>query len=64
VEALVSLPDGLAMVVGLARVAGGAEPVADHEHDEFAWWPAEIERWPAEADSRLRRMAAFLAAGS
>lgn len=63
VEALVSLPDGLAMVVGMALVSGGAEPVADHEHDEFAWWPAEIERWPAEADARLRRMAAFLAAG-
>ena len=21
----------------------------DHEHDEFAWWPREIDEWPAEA---------------
>jgi ADP-ribose pyrophosphatase YjhB (NUDIX family) len=62
VEALVALPDGLAMVVGLALVAEGAEPVADSEHDEYAWWPAEVERWPAEADARLRRMGAYLAA--
>jgi hypothetical protein len=36
--------------------------VPDHEHDEFAWWPADIERWPAEADEPLRRMAGLLSA--
>src|SRR4051794_10785102 len=60
VEALISLPTGLAMLVGLATVPAGAEPVADEEHDEYAWWPAELDEWPPEADERLRRMAGFL----
>jgi 8-oxo-dGTP diphosphatase len=62
VEALVGLPAGLVALVGLATVAAGAEPVPDAEHDEFAWWPADVERWPGEADARLRRMATLLAA--
>jgi 8-oxo-dGTP diphosphatase len=33
----------------------------DHEHDEFAWWPAEIEQWPQEADEPLRRIGTLLA---
>jgi 8-oxo-dGTP diphosphatase len=60
VEALVGLPDGMAMLVGLATVADGADPVPDHEHDEWAWWPADVERWPAEADPRLRMMGRLL----
>lgn len=61
VEALVGLPSGLAMLVGVATVPAGAEPVPDTEHDEFAWWPADIERWPEEADARLRLMGSLLA---
>ncbi len=61
VEALVALPNGLAMLVGIATVDDGAEPVPDEEHDEFAWWPADVGAWPAEADERLRRMARLLA---
>jgi 8-oxo-dGTP pyrophosphatase MutT (NUDIX family) len=64
VEALVLLPSGLVALVGLATVASGSEPVADAEHDEFAWWPADVANWPEEADERLRRMAAFLAVRS
>ncbi|HEY1276818.1 MAG TPA: NUDIX hydrolase [Thermoleophilaceae bacterium] len=60
VEALLGLPDGLAMIVGVATVADAAEPVADHEHDRFAWWPAAIDCWPEEADPRLCRMARLL----
>jgi ADP-ribose pyrophosphatase YjhB (NUDIX family) len=60
VEALVGLPDGMAMLVGMATVADGSDPVPDHEHDEWAWWPADVERWPAEADPRLRLMARLL----
>jgi 8-oxo-dGTP diphosphatase len=60
VEALVALPDGMAMLVGLARVPEGCEPVPDDEHDEWAWWPADMERWPVEADPRLRLMARLL----
>ncbi|GAC1316464.1 MAG: hypothetical protein NVSMB25_02230 [Thermoleophilaceae bacterium] len=62
VEALVGLPSGLVALVGLATVPSEAEPVADAEHDEFAWWPAEVSRWPPESDERLRRMATYLAA--
>jgi ADP-ribose pyrophosphatase YjhB (NUDIX family) len=61
VEALLGLPNGVAMVVGLATVPQGAEPVPDHEHDEWAWWPADVDGWPDEADERLKLMAALLA---
>jgi 8-oxo-dGTP diphosphatase len=64
VQALVALPTGLVALIGLATVADEAEPVADAEHDEFAWWPADIASWPDEADERLRRMAGFLAAAA
>ena len=64
VEALVSLPSGLVALVGLATVAAGAEPVPDAEHDEYAWWPPDPERWPDEADARLRRMATLLASAT
>jgi 8-oxo-dGTP diphosphatase len=60
VEALVGLPDGMAMLVGLATVADGSDPVPDEEHDEWAWWPADVERWPAEADERLKTMGRLL----
>jgi len=61
VEALIRLPSGLAMLVGLATVASDADPVPDDEHDEFAWWPAKVSTWPQEADMRLRLMANLLA---
>lgn len=61
VEALARLPTGLTVLVGLAWMPDGAEPVPDAEHDAWAWWPSEIERWPAEADAPLRRMATLLA---
>ena len=62
VEALVCLPQQLVMLLGLARLADGAQVVPDEEHDEFAWWPAEVADWPAEADEPLRAMATMLAA--
>jgi len=61
VEALVSLPNRLAMLVGLAWLPAGAEVTADDEHDEHAWWPADPEAWPEDADPSLRRMASILA---
>jgi 8-oxo-dGTP diphosphatase len=54
VEALAKTPNGLVFLVGLARLAAGAEVNADDEHDAHAWWPAEVDRWPAEADEQLR----------
>jgi ADP-ribose pyrophosphatase YjhB (NUDIX family) len=61
-EALVRIPSGLILFVGVAWLPAGAEVTPDHEHDAFAWWPAEVERWPDEADAPLRAMAALLAA--
>lgn len=60
VEALVHLPTGLHLLVGMARLAPAAEPVPDDEHDEWAWWPADVTAWPDEAHEPLRRMAQLL----
>jgi 8-oxo-dGTP diphosphatase len=60
VEALVALPNGLTMLVGLATVADGATPAPDDEHDAWTWWPADVDAWPAEADERLKTMARLL----
>jgi 8-oxo-dGTP diphosphatase len=61
IEALVLLPSELALLVGQAWLPSGANVSPDHEHDEFAWWPPDVEQWPAEADEPLRRMGALLA---
>jgi 8-oxo-dGTP diphosphatase len=60
-EALVRLPHQLVMFVGQAWLPDGAEVTPDHEHDAHAWWPADIDAWPDEADEPLRRMASLLA---
>jgi ADP-ribose pyrophosphatase YjhB (NUDIX family) len=62
VEALVLLPSQVVLLVGQAWLAEGASVAPDHEHDDFAWWPADVERWPTEADEPLRRMATLLSA--
>lgn len=60
VEALAGTPNGLVFLVGMARLAPGAEAVPDDEHDMHAWWPADVGQWPDEADEIVRRMAALL----
>jgi ADP-ribose pyrophosphatase YjhB (NUDIX family) len=60
-EALVRLPHRLVMFIGQAWLPEGAQVVPDHEHDEYAWWPAAVEDWPPEADAPLRTMAGLLA---
>jgi 8-oxo-dGTP diphosphatase len=60
IEALVMLPSEVALLVGQAWLPDGATVTPDHEHDEFAWWPADVDRWPAEADEPLRRMGLLL----
>jgi 8-oxo-dGTP diphosphatase len=61
-EALLRLPQRLVMFVGQAWLAEGAEEAVtpDHEHDEFAWWPRDIDMWPPEAGESLARMARWL----
>ena len=61
VEALVSQPNRLAMLVGLAWLPEGAEVTPDAEHDEHAWWPPDPGAWPEDADPALRQMASILA---
>jgi 8-oxo-dGTP diphosphatase len=57
VEALVKLPSGLVSLVGLAWLPDGTAVTPDAEHDDFAWWPADVESWPEHADAPLRRLA-------
>jgi 8-oxo-dGTP pyrophosphatase MutT (NUDIX family) len=61
-EALLRLPHQMVMFVGQAWLAEGAdaEVTPDSEHDAFAWWPREIDEWPAEAGEILPRMARWL----
>jgi ADP-ribose pyrophosphatase YjhB (NUDIX family) len=63
-EALVRLPHRLVMFVGQAWLAEGvdADVRPDAEHDEFAWWPRDIDDWPPEAGDVLPTMARWLSA--
>jgi 8-oxo-dGTP diphosphatase len=63
-EALVRLPHQLVLFVGTAWLPTGAEVTPDDEHDAYAWWPADVGAWPAEASDELRRMAALVEAGA
>ena len=62
VEALIRLPQQMAMLVGQAWLAAGAEETLamDAEHDAFAWWPPDPGHWPPEGDGPLLRMAALV----
>jgi 8-oxo-dGTP diphosphatase len=60
VEALLLLPSDLVLLVGQAWLPAGATVTPDHEHDEFAWWPAELDSWPDEAHEALRRVATLV----
>jgi 8-oxo-dGTP diphosphatase len=61
-EALLQLPHRLVMFVGQAWLGAGADEqvVPDHEHDEYAWWPRDVDDWPAQAGEVLPRMARWL----
>jgi ADP-ribose pyrophosphatase YjhB (NUDIX family) len=61
IEALVQSPGSMVLLVGQAWLPEGATVTPDAEHDEYAWWPPEIESWPAEADAPLRVMGSMLA---
>jgi 8-oxo-dGTP diphosphatase len=60
VEALIRIDNGMVMLVGQAWLPDGASVQPDEEHDEFAWWPSDVERWPDQADSPLRGIGALL----
>ena len=60
VEALLATPSDMAMLIGQAWLAPGAEVTRDHEHDAHAWWPSDPNDWPDDAHPQLRRMATLL----
>jgi 8-oxo-dGTP diphosphatase len=60
VEALLATPTDMAMLIGQAWLAPGAEVTRDHEHDAHAWWPRDPSDWPEEAHPQLRRLASLL----
>ena len=62
VEALVCLPNHMVMLIGQAWLPAGAEVVRDDEHDAHAWWPADPDAWPDEAEPALRHLAKLLVA--
>ena len=55
------LANDMVMLIGQAWLPAGANVQPDAEHDAFAWWPPEVERWPQEADAPLRLMGTMLA---
>jgi 8-oxo-dGTP diphosphatase len=61
-EALLRLQHRLVMFVGQAWLAHGVDEDVrpDSEHDLYAWWPADVDRWPPEAGEALPRMARWL----
>jgi ADP-ribose pyrophosphatase YjhB (NUDIX family) len=61
IEALLELPSEMALLVGQAWLPDGATVTPDHEHDEYAWWPADPSRWPSAAHEALRRVAHLVA---
>lgn len=61
VEALVRVPSGLVLVVGMARLSAGESVERDREHDAHAWWPCDPADWPAEADGQVRELGTILA---
>ena len=62
VEALIGSPGGMVLLIGQAWLPEGAQVTPDPEHDEYAWWPADVGRWPAEAHEPLRRLGEMLSA--
>ena len=60
VEALVGLPSGVVLIVGMAWLPAGAAVTPDREHDDYAWWPPSLDEWPPEADAPLRLLASTL----
>src|SRR6202012_332798 len=62
VEGLIRLPSRITMLVGQAWLPAGAQVTPDAEHDEFEWWPADVSRWPEQADAPLFRLAGLVSA--
>jgi 8-oxo-dGTP pyrophosphatase MutT (NUDIX family) len=60
VEALVRAPGGTTMLIGQAWLGRDPQVVRDPEHDAHAWWPADVDAWPADAHPALCMVARML----
>jgi 8-oxo-dGTP pyrophosphatase MutT (NUDIX family) len=63
VEAIVRLPDGLLWLVAQAWLPRDAQPAANDEHADWAWWPASMADWPAGARPELVALGELLDGG-
>jgi 8-oxo-dGTP pyrophosphatase MutT (NUDIX family) len=61
IEALMTTPDGMALLIGQAWVASGAQLRRDAEHDAHAWWPADPADWPMTVAPELLLVGELLA---
>jgi 8-oxo-dGTP diphosphatase len=60
VEALIRASNANVLLIGQAWLPDGAEVTRDPEHDAHAWWPADVDQWPAEAEETLRSLGHML----
>ncbi len=61
VEALIATPNDMAVLVGQAWLAPGAQVHPDGEHDAHQWWPADPVQWPEQVHPELRLVGDLLA---
>jgi hypothetical protein len=54
-------PSRRTVLLGVADVAGTAEPRPNDEHDAWAWWPADTGLWPDDAPTDMRLTATLAA---
>jgi 8-oxo-dGTP diphosphatase len=59
VAAVLSEPSERTVLLGVAEVAAGEEPRSNDEHDEWNWWPADRQDWPAEAPDAMHAVASL-----
>ena len=60
VQALLLTQNNSVVLLGQAWLAAGGEITMDDEHDDYAWWPADVSDWPREGHIALRRTAALI----
>ncbi len=60
IEAMLRSSNHNVLFVGQVWLAPGTEVTRDPEHDAHAWWPADVDDWPPEADAPLRSLGHML----
>ena len=60
VEALITTPNDMALLVGQAWLPPGAEVRHDDEHVAHQWWAADPAQWPHPVPPELRLVGELL----